>query len=805
MSENKYLIYVDGISGNDTNSGEVLSPVKTLQHAYDIATNGSLIVLQANASSYGDLIITKNISLMSAHGIRAEVGQLTVQNAQVFTSFLDCVSTTGTGISINNSGIDKTGCLQVNNCNFGNINFPIILNNCNYASIHRNKFQTYSQAVQINGCSEITASANTFYDGPQAFVVLNTGYLDIYNNTLFGKLSIPPVGETNINLRVIYVTISNSILSSKYIDLPSYAAANESGYNVAVNTVNGTSFDYGTDYTVNNGGRTVSWNGLNLVQELHAGDILRIMYSDAETTNTGEIIYAIAGNPKSRIDSNNINDGLIGVHFIGDLRIRYNNFFGTYTGIIGVSSDYTGNINIDPNYVNKPLQNFELNPNSPDIYAADPYRSGQILQELGVGITGGGFTGIFAVEREGVAPFDRNIDKDGRHRFTLKNRDDIGAYEYPDTGINADPYTYIFEDGYDINVPGSYTGPYGTLDRGFQDPKDIIVNTNILMYEGYTGPLDQGATGIQYGRYSSDDLNLSSDQLLIGKENKSSVIYIYPSYPSCGITGLFVGPTPPADEMSGDTGSITNPFSDIKDAINAYGSSTGVIFVYPSFYSSFKGSPGIEIVGLPKINNINLDKMIYNTYAAVGWTGANFAVFDDEYISFNGSDDIASLFQMLNSFSIRFDMQVIMDKLETKVFNDSNFVSVSKSGSTLTFKYYTGGMTYTANAVSTDNSYRLFIDVKDDKAVVRVKGFSTDIERDINFVSGYTGPWSMDYIYTYNSLPGWTGIVTNFLIESDKIYMPDLSIIGYTGTATERKVYGIVGETGLNDWYEANI
>ena len=114
-------------------------------------------------------------------------------------------------------------------------------------------------------------------------------------------------------------------------------------------------------------------------------------------------------------------------------------------------------------------------------------------------------------------------------------------------------------------------------------------------------------------------------------------------------------------------------------------------------------------------------------------------------------------------------------------------------------------MTYTANALSTDNSYRLFIDVVDDKAVVRVKGFSTDIERDINFVSGYTGPWSMDYTYTYNSLPGWTGIITNFLIESDKIYMPDLSIVGYTGTATERKVYGIVGETGLNGWYEAGI
>lgn len=801
MSANKYLIYVDGISGDDSNFGDILSPVRTLQHAYDIAANGALIVLQANNSSYGDLIITKNISLMSAYGIRTEVGQLTVQNAQLFASCLDCVTASGIGVSIDNSGINNTGCLQVNNCSFIDIDNPIILNNCNYASIHRNKFQTYLQAIQINGCSEVTANSNTFYDGPQAFIVLNTNYLDIYNNTLFGQLTVPPVGETNINLRVIYVTINSNILSLKYIDLPSYAATNEFGYSVAINTVNGPSFDYGQDYTVNNGGRTISWNGLNLQQELQIGDILRIMYSDAELSAIGEIIYANVGNPLSRIDSNNINDGVVGVHFVGDVRIRYNNFFGTYTGIIGVSSDYIGNINVDPSYVDQPSQDFRLNPDSPDIHAADPNRSGQILQELGIGLTGGGFTGIFSVEREGVAPFDRDLDKDGRHRFISKNSYDIGAYEYPNTGINTDPYTYVSEDGYDINVPGSYTGPYRTLDRGFQDPKDIIVNTNILMYDGYSGPLDQGATGIQYGRYTSDDLNLSSDQLLIGKGNKNSVIYVYPSYPSCGLTGLFVGPTPPADEISGDTGCITNPFSDINDAINAFGSSTGVIFVFPSFYPPFKGSPGIEIVGLPKINNINLDKMIYNTYAAIGWTGANFAVFDDEYISFNGSDNIMSLFQMLNGFSIRFDMQVIMDKLETKVFNDSNYVSVTKSGSALIFKYYTGGITYTANAVSIDNSYRLFIDVTDDKALVKVKGFSTDIERDINFVSGYTGPWSMDYTYTYNSLPGWTGIATNFLIESDQIYTSDLGILGYTGTATERKVYGIVGETGLNDWY----
>jgi len=807
MSDNKSLIYVDGVSGDDSNSGSILSPVRTLQRAYDISWNGSVIVLQYSPISYGDLTVSKNLTLLSSSGSRSTIGEIQIYSAQAHLLRLDFASLTGSGVIIDNLNISKTGSFQIEDCNFVDIDHPITLKNCHYSSIHRNTFFNYQKAIRINDCHEFTASANVFEDGPQAFEVLNTDYLDIYNNTHIGQYVVPPVNPDNVNARVSYTTLDNFTLSRKYIDLPSYAAFDGINYNVAVNVVYGSSFEYGLDYTVINSGRTVSWDGLGLEQQLHPGDILRIIYSCAEDEPTGELLYVNASKSISRIDSNNISDASIGVHIVSDTKIRYNNFFGTYTGVIGTPTDNTGNISVDPSYVNPGASDYHLNLNSPDIMAADPDREGQILQELGIGVTGGGFTGIFDVERPGVAPFNRNIDRDGIHRFTKRSIHDIGAYEYPGTGINGESFTFVSENGYDVDFPGSETGPYATLDKAFHDAKDIKIATNFLYPEGYIGSIDQGATGIQYGRYFSENLDLSADQVLVGKENMDSVVYIYPTYPSCGLTGVYVGPRLPPDQISGDTGTITNPFLEINDAIAKLelGSATGVIFVYPAIYPSFKGSSIAKIVGLPKLTNIALSKTTYSSLESLGWTGATDAVFSNNSIYFNNANEIQSLFEIKNSFNVRFDFLVINDVMELKVFNDLNYVLFSKSGNTLTFKYYTGGVSHSINTINTDSSYKASLYVKDNSATIGIKGATLTVNDSFNFDSGYTGMWSLDFRYTGST---HTGIIKNFLIESDQIALGDTGMLGVTGTNIERKIFGIAGEkgwSGLNYWYGAEI
>ena len=603
--------------------------------------------------------------------------------------------------------------------------------------------------------------------------------------------------------------MSASIIARKYVNLPSFSQATNYGYAVGVNVVFGPSFNYGQDYTVINGGLTISWDGLELDGELNVNDVLRIEYSESSLISSEGTIFINTNETNSRVDSNNITSSPIGIQSaVGqDFKVRYNDFFNTpiyYTG-----TDFVGNFSSDPLYTGP---DYRIPPSSPDIDAADPDRWNTILQELGVGITGGGFTGIFSVQRPGVASFNRNLDKDGRHRNIRPDPHDVGAYEFGATGINPEPYTYVNENGYDIDVPGSITGPFATLDEGYLYTGPIKPKTNPLWPEGYTGPLDHGATGVRYGRYNSNDLELSSDQLFIDTQTKESIVYVYPSFSSCGLTGVFVGPSLSLDLISGDTGTANNPFRTIGEALIQIGSETGLIFVYPGFYPSFAGSPNVKLVGLPKITQIPLGKTQYAAFEEYGWTGINTSVFTNGSVLFYGTEDIYSIFQISGNKMVRFDFLVQVDSLEAKVSNPNNFISVKKNGSNLTLKYNTDGNTYSATTVSTDTAYRTTITINGDVVTLKVKGISTgavtDLQQDITLVSLYTGPWNVNYSFTDNSLPGDTGVINNLLIEAGSITFGSTGMLGVTGVSTERKLFGIVGDnsiTGLYDWYGAQI
>lgn len=823
MSNNKSLVYVDNVSGDNANPGDILAPVRTLQHAYGIAFNGATIILQGSDTSYGDLDVYKNLTITSSHGSRAKSGTISVYNRQVSILNLDFIGSFAKAIFIDNDvefgevvpGLAYGG-INIKGNLFRGVSNPVHIKSADYISIHQNIFEDYTQGVVADDCIELVASSNDFV-GPQSFVISNADYVDIFHNTFIGSAGVvPPEGE-NQNLRIIFVKISSTILARKYYDLPSLAYQTNFGYNVSINVVNGASSNYGTDYTVINSGLTVSWAGLDLEDDLRVNDILRIMYSEGSVFSPETSIVVSSNYHVSRVESNNINDAAVGVYFSKDLKIRSNNFYNTYTGMLGLpgvsSSDAVGNFSSDPKYVNKAANDFNLLPDSPDIGAADMARWPTVYNDLLIGFTGPDFLGIKI--RPGVAPFNRDIDHCGIHRLIQGTPDDVGSHEFGTTGINPEINTYVKEDGYDLDVYGSITGAYGTLDRAFDDPKDIIVKTNILTPGGYTGVIDQGATGSQYGRYFSNGMNLSTDRMIIGKGNKDSIAYIYTSYEaSFGLTGVFVGPTPPEAEKVGETGAIGNPFRDINDAITKIGSETGIIFVYPGFYPNFTGNSRIKVVGLPKITEIPLGKTLYNDIdpSQYGWTGAASAAFSNQSISFNGTENITSLFEMTGDLSIRLDFLVLVDSLEVGIYNATNFVSIKKSGTTLYLRYGTGGNTYTSSTTSTEDSFRVSIILKNNVATVRIKGYPgalTNLTYNVTFVSGYAAPWKMNFTYTDNALPGSTGVVNNFIAEAGSITMAGHpGQLGVTSVSTERRVYAILGEegiTGLYSWYGARI
>jgi len=577
-------IYVNSANGDDTNIGSALSPVKTFQHALDMSVSGGNIIFQNTDISQGDLYITKNLSIVSPPGTRTIVGSISAEYADLYLKNVDFTGSL--------SVLNHSGSLNVQGCHFTNsisTTPSISCENVDYVSITQNTFETYIKGVYVKNCHEVVIHSNTFFggqndpSGTNAVIVQDVDFLDLFHNTIEGIAEPDVIFSSGINLRILYVYINHLVYSRKYVSLPSFARQNDTiGYDVAMNVINGSSFMYGQDYTVSDGGLTVSWGGLDLDGEIKVGDVLRVMYSEAGPLTRYEAI-SLSGLGYTgiyRVDSNNITEASVGVrsNCTGAIEVRYNNFFNTFTGIVGNASDTTGNISLDPQYSDL---DFRLQDSSPDINAADPDRWNKTLQEMGIGLTGGSYKSIFPVQRECVTPFNRNLDKDGRHRNIRPDRHDIGAYEFGATGINPDSYTYLNENGYDIDFPGSITGPYATLDKGFVDNKPIKISTNPLWAEGYTGIIDQGATGIRYGRYFTNDMLMSSDQVLVGSGNKESIMFVYPTNSSTGVTGVFVGPTPSYAYTVGTTGTDSNPFRTITEAIAYLGSETGTIYIYP--------------------------------------------------------------------------------------------------------------------------------------------------------------------------------------------------------------------------------
>ncbi|MBD3262624.1 MAG: hypothetical protein GF334_13305 [Candidatus Altiarchaeales archaeon] len=781
------VVYVDSLYGNDSNSGTVLYPVRTLTQAYTLASSGTVIVLQeGDGTSYGSLTIQKDLTIRRAYNTTPQVDTLTIVGAQCLIEGL-AFDNLSEGVVVSNSSL---GAVSVKECRFTDVSTAIQLNNANYISIHRNYIKNHDYGVLINNAVEVTLSSNIFDDGRRSIEVITVDRLDLWRNTIYGGSGSSPVENPDENLRVIYHTVTASNISNKRIQLPTFAAQNSYGYDVAVNVVNGPSFPYGTDYTVISDGSIVSWDGLGLDGQVQVGDLLRIMYSEAADPQGAEAIRALGVNdPDSTIDSNNITGTTLsnielGVFINQQLRMRYNNFYRTNVWYSGPLSDDTKNFSDDPLYTDPTNGDFRIPAGSPDVNAGDPTRWDKILTDMDLG------------NRENVAPFNREIDYTGVHRYALGPSGDVGAFEYNVNEGSAG--TYVGEDGYDFAYPGSETAPYATIDRGFNraGSSDLSVEANAVpVVGGVTGPFTVPTTGsevVRYGRYPSEDLMLGSGKINVGQSQDGDVAFVRSSYPRFETGVVYVSPD--GSDTTG-TGSYTGPYRTIQRALS---DSAPFVLVRPGYYPSFKGDSSKTLIGIEETKTISLGSTYFVNMLNGGWTGPAGYTVTRSTVVLTDTSSAMGLFTFLGDYEVKYSATVSSDTMKGTVVNADNqvYVELDRSSQKMTVGYRTDGSYYDFDydlsslpITGALTNVRTTTTLTDNRARVRVKNsyINEDVQFDLG--AGYTGPWTLMFESTGSGQS-----------KAQDISVSSSQFSGATGvnqTVTQHKIFGIMGATGF--------
>lgn len=807
----KQIVYVDSRYGNDSYAGDLDSPVQTLAQGISLAYEGGTVVLQTGLSNdpvptaYLPATLTKNLTLKAAYGAIPLVDTITLTNAQGLIEGL-YFDTLSNGILVNNPGL---GSVIVRDCRFNAVDTAIEINAAQYISIHRNYFKNHKSGVKINSAQEVCLSSNVFDGYPiqnRSIEIVTAERVDLWGNTVYGASGAASGISPNQNLRVIYVTLSAFDILHKRVQLPGFACTDINGqYEVAVNSVNGPSFLYGTDYTVIALGSMVSWDGLALQQILVVGDVLRIMYSENQDPGNGDAVrLQNIGDPNSRVDSNSITgdtyaDTAIGVFFTTPVKIRHNNFYRNTKGWDGVVP--TGDTGLqcitdDPLYRDPLGDDFRLqyqgvSGTSPNIDAGDPGRWSNIYSEMGVVVVDGKFTGSVTGIRSNVAPFDRDLDYDSYNRGVtgmVGTTGDIGAYEYNqhETALG----NYVAERGYDIAQAGTATGPYATIDRGFAraGSLDLYVDTNLLDCQiGVTGGYTGISHGAGYGRYHSKNIVLSDSDLKVGRSTGDDIAYIYSSYPAYETGAVYVGP----DSGVGVTGTPGNPYRTIGDALGTGGSS---VLVRPGFYPSFKGVSGVSLAGVAETRSDSIGHEFYSTLNA-GWTGIGVTTTQSTIRFVGETGAVLSLFTMgetgpVVDIDLRYTVVTLEDYIRGGISNghDSVYATVDKQGLRTILGYSVDGTTYEMHASYTG----VFSNIKAHVRVVdgqyRVSVVGDDLDRSYGGDFGVTGLWRVAF-----ESQG-TGMVSDVYLSTD-IFRGATGSVNSFGT--RRKVFGILGSTGL--------
>jgi hypothetical protein len=802
----RYTVYVDSLYGLDSNTGELLSPVKTLPYALTQVYEGGVIVLQSgNGISYGNLTVTKNLTIKSAYGAVPIVGSLTLLNMQGLIEGLT-FKNISTGITANNLSIGST---IVRGCRFSSVNTAISINSVNYISIHRNYFYEHQSAIKINSAKEVCVNSNDFSNGQKSIDIVTVDRLDLWGNTIYGALDLPPILFPDTNLRIIYKTINAFDISHNRIQLPGFASPTNNGkYDVAVNIVNGPSFNYGTDFIVISLGSIVSWNGLQLSQELAIGDIVRIMYSEAGDIDPGRAIsISNIGDKNSRVDSNSISSAGIpistGVYFNTPVKILNNNFDDVlvwWGGSVPTGGTGMNNIGETAMYRDPFNEDFRLQPSSPNIDRGDFDRWNNIYGEIGikkVNIDGGWYyTASYTGIRDNVSPFDRDIDFDLFHRGATGIQGatgDIGAFEfnYNETALG----NYVAEYGYDKDYPGTETGPYATPDRGYQrsGTNDLHIATNVVPSQnGETGLYTFYTTGSSYSRFRSKEMILSGSNLIIGTRTRNDVVIIYPSHPSFE-TGLIYA-SPDGNDLW--TGTFESPYRTIDRALQ---NGSQYVVVEPGYYPSFHGVTGISLIGVERYLEIGLSGIFYSNVRDGSWTGVGTYSYDMNDLTLTSPSDIMGGFNFNTDVDIKLFVTVESDNLMVNISNNDNsaYIKINRSLSVITYGYMTGINTYEINYSISDphTSDEIFSDLKvrfifnGNKFIISIDGKYIHGSYTNNFISGSFTNWVLRFT---NSGSG-DDIISNLSAFSSAI----VGATGISSTVTLKKLFAIMGSTGI--------
>lgn len=687
------------------------------------------------------------------------------------------------------------GSVHIRNCTFDQVEDAITINDYNYVSIHQNEFKQYINGVKITNAKEVNISSNVFSDnGFKAIDVNTVGRLDIWRNTIAGANSIPAIVGDDVNLRVIYVTIESYNLSTRSITLPSFSSQADNGnYDVALNAVNGSSFEYGTDYTVTTGGVVVSWDGLNLQNLLNVGDILRVMYSEAESTYSGEAIkISNVVDLYSSIDSNVFTDMALGVYFDSKLKIRYNAFnnaTNAYSTLVSPTNS-EGNITGDPLFV---PGSYELQSTSPLIGNGDPNRW-DFLEDLALSI---GTTGSHVMDRPAVSPYNRDIDKRGMHRPAADRyrtgtfRGDIGAYEYTNAQVTGDSY-YIDENGYDFAYPGVESYPMGSLDRAAGSTGlsgNVVVGTNKVIPSA-TNPH-------RYGRYRSEDIELSNDMnVQIGDGTGRNIVYVYPTFPEYdGENEVFVSPD--GSDSAGD-GTIANPYRSITKALQVSGKDN--IVVSPGFYEKYTPVEGKKIIGIAETKSVTLPFLNYTKLSSYDWINSGVQ-FNESSATLSNGSFISSIYEMALPIKLKILFNASSEDFAVRLTNNNPsltkaqafdnsyiFVEMLKDGNKIKLRRGDGTNSYTTSYSFSDigKDVYLTINIETDNTVsFKLRGEDTDISKSFDLSSLPTSGWKLAM---YAEDPG----ANNTIIKSINVTANTFtSVVASSTTKVGHKFFGL--------------
>lgn len=655
--------------------------------------------------------------------------------------------------------------------------------------------------------------------------IYNVDRIDLWRNTIYGPNQSGSDGSSyDENLRIFYVSLTDYNIENKLIPLNGFAAPSATGYDVAINIINGSSFLQGTDFIVINNGSIISWNGYALDGVLQRDDIVRVIYSENATVlDGGESVRLFnISDPNSTIDSNfiGVSDGNpqsdlnYAIYTSSPIKIRYNNFNrvnNTYYGSTDVEDIGNTSVNpqfVDPDNLSNPDFHLDASLTGIEINGGDPIRWHNVFSEMSISIVDEHYTGIgtTGILRTNIAPYNRDIDRDGINRlpnyemiidnaFEATSTDlqgnyigDKGAYEYSGDVQNTGD-CYVNENGYDKSYIGTETYPYYTLDKAFLNASsnNIFVTTNIV----------DGITGIysyRYGRYNSNNLELSSSTLNIGLQSQNDIVYIYPSYIGINETGLtYISPD--GSDVSGD-GLENNPYRSINRALEDV---NNAIIVTPGIYPLFNGLDNKRLIGIPKTYQIPLDWKLYSKILKKDWVvSGSTPSYTSSSISFSGVSSIKSNFIFSGDMKYKSNLIISDGSITTELSNASTdrvSIKFEKDGSNLdiTYTYTIGGSSYsyvnTITGFNFSKSISYSITISDGKMACSSKSGSTFSKtKTVSYTN--IGNWSANF--STDSINS-KSFIRNIQINADTFVDADI----YDEVYMRWKMFGILGSSNI--------